>query len=76
MILSLVYYDNHELRIRSEKIKKITSEIKQLIYDMTETMDANNGVGLAAVQVGKHLRMFIIRPVYKKLCYFLFYRKV
>lgn len=65
MILSLVYYDNHQLRLRSEKIKEITPEIKQLIYDMIETMDANNGVGLAAVQVGKHLRIIIIRPVLK-----------
>ncbi len=65
MILPLVYYDNHELRIRSEKVKEIKPEIKQLIYDMTETMDANNGVGLAAVQVGKHLRIIVIRPVLK-----------
>lgn len=65
MILPLVYYDNHQLRIRSEKIKTITPEIKQFIYDMIETMDANNGVGLAAVQVGKHLRIIIIRPVIK-----------
>jgi peptide deformylase len=63
MILSIVYYDNHELRTRSEKVKEITPEIKQLVYDMIETMDANNGVGLAAVQVGKYLRIIVIRPV-------------
>lgn len=65
MILSLVYYDNHLLRIRSEKIKQITPEIKQLAYDMIETMDVNNGVGLAAAQVGRHLRMFVIRQILK-----------
>ena len=63
MILSLVYYDNHILRLRSEKVAKITPEIKQFVYDMIETMDANNGIGLAAVQVGKHLRIIVIRQI-------------
>lgn len=65
MILPLVYYDNHILRMRSEKVKEVTPEIKQFIYDMIETMDAMNGVGLAAVQVGKHLRILVIRPIEK-----------
>jgi len=65
MILPLVYYDNHKLRMRSEKVKEITNEIKQLVYDMAETMDANNGIGLAAVQTGKLVRIFVIRPVLK-----------
>ncbi|MBN2478996.1 MAG: peptide deformylase [Parachlamydiales bacterium] len=63
MILPLVYYGNSFLRQRCLEIKEITPEIKQLVLDMTETMDANNGVGLAAIQVGKLLRLFIIRPV-------------
>jgi peptide deformylase len=62
MILSLVYFGNPLLRSRSLAITEITPEIKQLAYDMIETMDANKGVGLAAIQVGKPLRMFVIRP--------------
>jgi peptide deformylase len=30
---------------------------------MIETMDANNGIGLAAIQVGRPLRIITIRPV-------------
>ena len=44
--------------------KKITKEIKQFCFDLIETMDnASNGVGLSAVQIGKLLRIFVIRPV-------------
>ena len=63
MILSLIYYGNPLLRTRSKEILEIDSEVKQLISDMVETMDANNGVGLAAIQVGKPLRVFIVRPI-------------
>jgi len=63
MILSLVYYGNPSLRSRSAEVKEITDEIKQLCRDMIETMDANNGIGLAAIQVGKLHRIFILRPV-------------
>jgi peptide deformylase len=65
MILPLVYYGNPLLRSRSEEVKEITEEIKQLCNDMIETMDANNGIGLAAIQVGKPLRIFVIRPLLK-----------
>ncbi|NLG47231.1 peptide deformylase [Gordonia sp. (in: high G+C Gram-positive bacteria)] len=38
---------------------KPSAEIVGLLDDMYETMDAANGVGLAANQVGKGLRMFV-----------------
>jgi peptide deformylase len=63
MILPLVYYGNPLLRKKSKKITKITEDIKKLILDMTETMDAKKGVGLAAIQVGVPVRLLIIRPV-------------
>ncbi|HEU64330.1 MAG: Peptide deformylase [Candidatus Anoxychlamydiales bacterium] len=63
MILPLVYYGNSKLRSKCLEVKEITEEIKQLCLDMVETMDANNGVGLAAIQVGKFLRITVIRPV-------------
>jgi peptide deformylase len=51
--------------ILEKKAKKITDpsarEIQELILDMVETMEANNGVGLAAPQVGKSLRLCIVR---------------
>ncbi|NGX62745.1 MAG: Peptide deformylase [Candidatus Anoxychlamydiales bacterium] len=63
MILPLVYYGNPKLRNRCTEVQEITEDIKQFCYDMIETMDANKGVGLAAIQVGKLLRILVIRPV-------------
>ncbi|MBI5346699.1 MAG: peptide deformylase [Chlamydiae bacterium] len=62
MILDLIYYGNPLLRERSFDIKEITDEVRQLSLDMIETMDAHNGIGLAAIQVGKKLRLIVIRP--------------
>lgn len=59
-ILSLVTEPNAILRQENSSIKEITAEIKQLILDMAETMKNANGVGLAAPQIGKNLRLCII----------------
>jgi peptide deformylase len=40
-------------------VGEITSEIKQLIQDMIETMYAAPGIGLAATQVGVATRLFV-----------------
>ena len=48
------------LRKKSEKIEKITDKEKQLADDLFETMYNNNGIGLAAVQVGVLRRMIVI----------------
>lgn len=62
MILPLCYYDDPILRKKALKIEAITPEIRQLAADMIETMiHQNNGVGIAGPQVGKLLRIFIIR---------------
>ncbi|MFH1612046.1 MAG: peptide deformylase [bacterium] len=54
--------DNQILRQKAEKVKEITPEIKELISDMIKTMDTNNGIGLAAPQIGKSLQIAVIRP--------------
>lgn len=49
------------LRQKNAKISlPLSPEIEQLIQDMFETMRAENGVGLAAPQVGKNLRLCVI----------------
>ncbi len=51
---------NKILRTRSETITEITPEILRLIKEMKETLlNAENGVGLAAPQIGKNIRLFI-----------------
>ncbi|MBN1914538.1 MAG: peptide deformylase [Parachlamydiales bacterium] len=63
MIYSLVYYGNPLLRKKCHKIEKITDEIIDFARDLVQTMDASNGVGLAANQVGKLVKMFAVRPL-------------
>jgi peptide deformylase len=47
------------LHNQAQEVAEITPEIKSLITDMFETMEAAPGVGLAAPQVGVSLRIFI-----------------
>jgi len=61
MILDLCYWDDPILRKKCRPVEKITDEIKTLIKDMIETMDAKKGVGLAAPQVGVDLCLFVMR---------------
>ena len=62
MILDFCYFDNPLLKSKSLAIEEITEEIKALSQDMIDTMLAKNGVGLAAPQVGRLLRMIVILP--------------
>jgi peptide deformylase len=65
MILPIVKYGSPVLRKKGEHIEAITPEIKKLIADMFETMEANHGVGLAAQQVGvaKQLTVIDVRAI-------------
>lgn len=58
----LIYYGNPLLRARSQQVETIDDEVRALVADMIETMDALRGAGLAAVQIGVLRRLFIIRP--------------
>lgn len=59
---TLIYFGNPKLRKKSVEVTSITEEVKVLVSEMIEVMDAKKGVGLAAPQLGEHLRIFIIRP--------------
>ena len=48
------------LSSKAKPVEKITNEIKNFIDDLTYTMYERDGVGLAAPQVGKSLRIFVI----------------
>jgi peptide deformylase len=60
MILEIVKYGHPVLRKKGERIERITPEIRQLIADMFETMEASHGVGLAAQQVGVAKQVTVI----------------
>lgn len=59
-ILKIVKYGENSLRQKSKEITKISKKIQILAENMIDTMYANNGVGLAAPQVGENIRMFVI----------------
>ncbi|MDZ5077944.1 peptide deformylase [Nesterenkonia sp. HG001] len=46
------------LHRRAAEVETIDGEIRQLVEDMYQTMDAAHGVGLAAPQIGVGLRIF------------------
>lgn len=48
------------LRKESKVVKEITGRVKTIIKDMIETMYHENGVGLAAPQVGILKRIFVV----------------
>lgn len=58
--LNIVKEGDPILRKTSRKIETIDDRIKTLAADMLETMHDANGVGLAAVQVGKLRRLVIV----------------
>ncbi|MEI9865552.1 MAG: peptide deformylase [Limisphaerales bacterium] len=60
MILPIVKFGHPALRQKGARIESITPEIKQLIADMFETMEASHGVGLAAQQIGRALQLTVI----------------
>ena len=59
MILPIVAYGDPVLRKKALPVKKDHPDLQELISDMFETMYEAAGVGLAAPQVGKSLRIFI-----------------
>jgi peptide deformylase len=59
MIYPIVVYGDPVLRQRAKDIEEGT-DLKQLIQDMFETMYAAQGVGLAAPQIGKAVRLFVV----------------
>jgi len=53
--------ENKTLRTSSEPIRKIDGGLRKLLKDMEETIYKQNGVGLAAPQVGKNVRLVLVR---------------
>ena len=57
---SILRFPDPKLRQRSEEVREFGDDVRQLVADMTETMAAANGAGLAAIQVGVPIRLFIV----------------
>jgi len=63
MILPIYGYGQPVLKKRADDIKPDYPELETLISDMWETMYHASGVGLAAPQVGKPIRLFVVDTV-------------
>ncbi len=60
MILPIVAYGSPVLKERAVDIDQFGLELKTLVADMYETMYHADGCGLAAPQIGKSIRLFVI----------------
>jgi peptide deformylase len=60
MILPIIAYGFPVLKKKAEDISPDFPQLDELIEDMFETMYQANGVGLAAPQIGKSIRLFIV----------------
>jgi peptide deformylase len=60
MILPIVAYGDPVLRKKAVEITADYPNLKELIANMQETMYNASGVGLAAPQIGKAIRLFVI----------------
>ena len=66
MILPIKKYPDPVLRKKCQEVKELTEEIKKLGLDMLETMIVNQGVGLAAPQIGELKRIIVVHPILKR----------
>ncbi len=66
MLLPVVIFGDPILRKKALPLEEITEDLQRLAQDMLETMDANHGIGLAAPQIGRGIRMFILRNYQEK----------
>jgi peptide deformylase len=60
MIYPVYVYGHPILRKESEDIDRDYPGLNELISDMFETMYHSDGVGLAAPQIGKSIRLFVV----------------
>ncbi|MGB1701187.1 MAG: peptide deformylase, partial [Nannocystaceae bacterium] len=59
-ILDIVKYPDPRLREPTVEVPEITDEVRTLVRDLKDTMFAADGAGIAAIQVGRFERIFLI----------------
>jgi len=60
MLLDVLRYPDPMLKRVCDSVLVVNDDIRTLVSDMLETMVARHGVGLAAPQVGRPLRLFVV----------------
>ena len=59
-LMEVLRFPNPVLRKKCEKVETVDEEIKKIVRDMAETMYAEDGIGLAAPQVGISKQIFVV----------------
>jgi len=59
-LLKIVHYPDPRLHKVAQPIATVDDNIKALVADMAETMYAAPGIGLAATQVDRHVRLIVV----------------
>jgi len=59
-VRKVLHYGEPSLRQPSKEVHKVSKKITDLVRDLLDTMYAQNGVGLAAPQIGENVRVFVI----------------
>jgi len=60
MIYPIILYGNPILKLRAKEVEKGAIDVAELSEDMFETMKSASGIGLAAPQIGKSLKIFVV----------------
>lgn len=60
MILPVTFYGDPVLRAKGEPVSEFGAALEKLADDMVETMHDENGIGLAAPQVGRSMQFFVV----------------
>ena len=59
-LLKILHYPDPRLHTVAKPVSQVTDEIRHLAADMAETMYAAPGIGLAATQIDRHIRMLVV----------------
>lgn len=59
-VLPLIIAPDPRLNVPSQKVETVDDELRAFAKDLLDTMYANDGIGLAAVQVGVHKRIIAV----------------
>lgn len=65
-LLPITHYPHPVLKEKAKKVEDFGPEMQKFFDDMIETMYVEDGVGLAAPQVGVSKQIFIVSPAMKR----------
>lgn len=61
-IRQVVVWPDERLRQETKPVAQIDEAVKQLYRDLCDTMYDENGLGIAAIQIGEPVKMFLVEP--------------